>query len=461
MMTFKIKTRSENLFRSLLVAAFIIFVLTVLISSVIFVPKGGLDTIGFGFFGYAQSLAETSQYKSCTPDYCDFATRMPFLPSVIALLSSFSHNHFWAASYKNIIMGIISYLLMLKLYQIYSSYFKNVVYYWFLLLVPMVLLGVVAKHAAEIQYEEGVIIWFIMPFTLSLFLLSAHQLPNQNDFITLVAISCSIAVVFYLTKSSLIFIFLLLLLVVLSQCLRKKSFIALSILAVVTIVPFAWGTFVMEHTKRFSLMSSWDGENLYRGWNAETARLFPQVSLDREFDSKTVIKPDGEVVDIAPQKLRKDFASEWEWNDYYKEQALKNIMSDDRLFYRLALVKLQNFFMSITKTPLQYSDRPVEANFLGKISDVVTEIWLIYGRIMQAGLVVLCLVLIIRSDSLRFGALLMLCLNALYALPYIIGFSYERHITAGLVFVISSLMALLPAIEQEHGYFLASYPGVA
>lgn len=88
--------------------------------------------------------------------------------------------------------------------------------------------------------------------------------------------------------------------VVFSTAVRRRSgLVALAALAPAT-APLVWGLFLQQATGRFSIMSSYDGENFLRGWNSMASAVYPRVHLERLTDSRVIVTPDGERYTLTP-----------------------------------------------------------------------------------------------------------------------------------------------------------------
>ncbi len=55
----------------------------------------------------------------------------------------------------------------------------------------------------------------------------------------------------------------------------------------------------------------------------DSYKIYPDVSLDRVWDSEIVRKSNGELISIKKKLDYTGFINEWHWNDSYKSLALK------------------------------------------------------------------------------------------------------------------------------------------
>ena len=103
-------------------------------------------------------------------------------------------------------------------------------------------------------------------------------------------------------------------------------------------------------------------------------------------------------------------------------------------------MKTKNFFFSLQKTPSNEGDTAPSATassgLLGKVEDLSVRIWLLEGRLIELVFVSFILWRSLRGDRVdRLQSLLAVALLGSYALPYLVGFNYERHITPFLAMV--------------------------
>ena len=201
-------------------------------------------------------------------------------------------------------------------------------------------------------------------------------------------------------------------------------------------------------------MSSWDGENLYRGHNDYGFKVYPSIFLDRIFDSSYLVTPDGEKLILEPKlPVASDFKSEWEWNDYYKKASLEWSLNHPKQEADYLMKKFVNFFISVERNPCTYTNDASQCNNQNKFNRFVVAIWLGLGRLFQLYLIYLLMRIWQRNASgdryVFFGILAAL---SAYALPCIIGFNYDRHVTVFLVLIeVTSLIifSLLRVDRQE------------
>jgi hypothetical protein len=228
--------------------------------------------------------------------------------------------------------------------------------------------------------------------------------------------------------------------------LRRRS--AWAGLGLALAAPLAWTAFVLAATGRIDAGSSWDGENLFRGWCEACARIYPWQSLDRLFDTRAIATPFG-LVPAPPALPRCAFPNEWAWSDHYRDRALEWAAASPgeaaRFLWRKAWVVL-------------FEVRPVPRSGgldLARLAVVSASFMLL--RAAALGALVLGwrrrarLACFTRHQA--FGAA---CCAAL-GVPLLVGFAYDRH---SIVLLVTFLCAAA-GIARRAGGGRAASEGVA
>ena len=293
------------------------------------------------------------------------------------------------------------------------------------------------KHAASVSYEEGILVEVLLLWTYSFLLLILTYVREgwTNHGRALAILTIALALVAYLTKSSMTLILALSASTTLFMaCRRRDLWAGLAFVFCFSVVA-GWGLrneFVSGH---FSIMTSWDGGNAFKGWNGESAKLYPDVVLDQISRTKIAYLADGTVVSIQQTLPPAPLHNEWEWYAWCNSSALQwaNTHRWDAL--KFSARKIYFFLVSIRKTPYTYTNDA--RNSLKPSAELcVTDTWLFAGRCLELFLVVLVWMLWrTRDAAARYlaGAAIAVCLA--YAALYLVGFGYERHVTVFLVIV--------------------------
>jgi hypothetical protein len=183
--------------------------------------------------------------------------------------------------------------------------------------------------------------------------------------------------------------------------------------AVVAASLLGLAAFTAHVSGRFTLQSSWEGWNLYKGNNPATKETYPYYSLD-------VLDYTGKVQ--ADRPLR----DEWDHNAYFRNQALTFIRAQPRESLENAARKAWVFFFEIRRT----------GRSLGQTDDAGPL------RLLQSAALLVFRVLFWIAVALAVRATLrttapwaertvpasFLLLIALCAGFHVVGFAYERHV---------------------------------
>jgi hypothetical protein len=217
----------------------------------------------------------------------------------------------------------------------------------------------------------------------------------------------------------------------------------------------AWGAHNITDSGRLSIMTSWDGENIFRGNSDAGLSIYPYVSLDAIFSGSAIVNKEGIVVVAAKHYPRAhDFGSEWEWSDYYKALAKDWVVSNPEDEVRYVAKKIYNYYLSIEKSPCSISPDARGCDLL-TFERVVTSAWLFIGRVVQILFVLLLWVSFRIPGVMRTISGVSILASISYSAPFIIGFNYERHITVHIVLisvcVVTMSSLLIDHLDDERG----------
>lgn len=175
----------------------------------------------------------------------------------------------------------------------------------------------------------------------------------------------------------------------------------------------ALATFTLHVSGRFTVKSSWEGWNLYKGNNPATRETYPHYSLD-------VLDYTGHVQ--ADRPLR----DEWDHNAYFSAKAWDYIRTAPRDFLGNCLRKAWVFFFEIRRTGRSMGQTD-DASMLRQIQS--GSLLLFRAAFWLAVALALRGAFHRRSAaSVRIVPLGFLGLIVLYAGFHVIGFAYERHV---------------------------------
>lgn len=409
-----------------------------------YVPKDAtVFDVSFGFGDHIRSLVEKGKLEWVLDDKPVYAARMPLLPLVYAGLARITQDLRTATIIRNFVLsGLVAssvrYLLDLQPDRGQAS---NV---WSALCLLLSLSPPVVKHASSPHYEEGFLLE-IVPIWCVAFLTTARSIWDgaaapSHGVVVLTVLSGLSA---FMLKSSMMLLLLLSEIAALASALLRGDRWSMLPVALSGAAVAAWGIRNQRVTGRFALRTSWDGENLYRGWSEGGYRLYPDVDLDRLFDSQVAYRADGESVVLAQQPSMRGFEDEWAWDSYYRREALSWMKDHPVSGTKYTLRKAWNFFASIKATPYTRTTDARRGSRLTRIESATTSSWLLIGR----GLQLLMLRLMwerwqSRSAGDRALVSAVIAANAAYSLPYLTGFNYERHVTVYLALVASCVAML-------------------
>ena len=191
----------------------------------------------------------------------------------------------------------------------------------------------------------------------------------------------------------------------------RKTGIALACVCI-SLVGIA--VFTLHVAGRFTIHSSWEGWNLYKGNNPETLRTYPNYSLDT-LDYRGWV--------VADRPLR----DEWDHNDYFSQKAHQYIREQPGIFIQNCLRKIWVFFFEIRRTGRNLGATQDESSMLQTLRSVS----LLLFRLCFWCAVWQSLKLLSRKNTSSATRLIPISFFLLIILQggfHIIGFAYERHV---------------------------------
>jgi hypothetical protein len=406
----------------------------------------------FGFSGYVHSLLEHGVYRSC--DYlpfipisngtCVYTTRMPALPALLVGLSYIVGTNMAAvATAKAAIMSALLGFVMFVWARNARVTFAAVLVTAISLLGPQVV-----KHAAVIDYEEGLLVELMACHAILLGVLLVRPGPWA---IRETAIACVGLVVLaglgYLAKTT-ILPFLIMTMVFCAVQLRSRPSLAAAVVALGLLPLIAWSFFSLQTTGRWSLSSSWNGENLLRGFNSESYEIYPDISVDRIFNAKEGVLLDGRIVPMGHWTNRPPFTDEWQWNDYYAKLATQWVVSNPIKAVLFSGKKAWAMFVDVQRVPRKISAGE-EAEPYGALTQLSGIGWMMIARVL---FVAFCIGSIVEARATRSArALWPLVMVGAYSVPYVIVFASQKHAVPMLVYAGLSFAGTLSRLREHAG----------
>jgi hypothetical protein len=178
---------------------------------------------------------------------------------------------------------------------------------------------------------------------------------------------------------------------------------------VLAIAALAWGAQNLSSTGRFSVMTSIDGYNFWKGNNAHTLEHFPARSLDV-------------LSDLAP--VRADGETEWAWDRRCFEEGVRFDLEHPSAALRIAALRFYRVFLAVTP------EAPADGEGRGALRFAGVPHMLVFRALLLGGIV-----LAVRSvarlrdrSAARERALVFLVFSTLFVLPYLMAWSVERRL---------------------------------
>jgi hypothetical protein len=233
----------------------------------------------------------------------------------------------------------------------------------------------------------------------------------------------AIAVVMYMTKTTALLTLVVVLAIVLcGHNLRTTGKLACLALAAVPIA--SWGMHNLRTTGVFSISSSWNGENLLRGYDSGALAIYPEISLDRIFDSSVAVLDDGTRVSLGNYTARSCFKDEWSWSSSYSSLALQWLRDQPLPALTFLAHKSWVALVEVRHTPTYGSATDKSADTSRMLSAVMIA-WMVAARIVFFLLVARVLLDLHGGRNRSYGRVLAVLAAA--CAPYMIVFAYQRH----------------------------------
>ncbi len=436
-------------------------VLLSLAAKLLLIHRGGVEDrtlfeMEYGFGPVIRSLYERGSLEACGVaiglDFCGVAGRMPLLPWLYAAagkLIGIQQIHLAVA--KSIALSLPLWAALQYLCGALRAFPLQRL--GLLLLSALLFLGPqYLKHSISVQYEESLLIDLFSIYFLALGALLAKRETGEawsrldrGVVLAMVALGSAL----YFIKSSLVLFgvaAILAPLVAIRAALRTQA---------LALVPFAaallwWGGVNYAYHGDVRLASSYDGENFYRGQNAYSYQVYPDLHLDRLLDADEAQLSDGTRVSLPRWQRRYPvFHSEWEWNDHFRGLALQWIREHPVDAFLFTLRKAYVFFVEPRKVPFRLAALPeAEPQHYSSLALLAGPVWIGALRLLFGAALARALRALWTERRLAPRATFFLLFAAAYSGPYLAGFAYQRHIAPFLLFCAIYLVPLtLPSAQ--------------
>jgi hypothetical protein len=410
----------------------------------------GIFETGFGFGGYVRDLFTDGSFRSCVaapfkrcdPSQCVYATRMPLLPLLYTGLAKLVGTKSVAVAIaKCTLTAALLTAFLLSLTRDVRFSMLAVALAYALYLGPQVL-----KHGASLEYEEGLLVDLGACLAIAAaYLIKPDLSPIPAKRARMACAAVLLATTFYFAKTTALLT--LLVVVALVACDRQFRWRLKTTLALCVLVPcVAWAAHNYSSSGALHLSSSWNGENLYRGSSSAGLALYPEVLLDRLFDSSRATLADGRVIQLHNLSAQRCFVDEWAWSDYYSGLARAWLQQHPADAVRFAWHKIWVALFELRHTPYRTAAEGPETEYSPAI-DAVMLVWMGYARALF-GVLLGYLIFDLWRGNRRQPLWALALIGAGWA-PYLLVFAYQRHIVPLLVLAATLLLSLYFGSPRE------------
>lgn len=365
---------------------------------------------------FIEAIVETGTYEVVRDGRSWVASKMPVLPLLYAGLWQITGS----ITAMTILKNVMFVGLLLAFLVHYARRLGADTRMLALSVAVMFCVPVNAFVMMGLSYEEA-ILFALVPISIGLTIIARR--PRDMWLLAL------LVAVMYLTKSSLMaFCAWLALLSLLNLPRADLGLSRLAPAVALLAAMLAWGGFTYVKTGHFafgSAVSSNNGVNMFKGNNPQMADIYPWGHLD-------VLNPT--LRDGAPE-----FTDEWEENAWFAERAATYMRENPGEVLQNGLLKLQVLFIHV-------ADFDFNRNRVVKI--LVHDVGMVVNRIVQWAALITAAIWLLRPgtgqgfrDPRRYAGLVFLGAFGAYALPYLIGFLYIRHVVP--LFISAFLIVML------------------
>ena len=371
----------------------------------------------YGFGPIVESLLRAHEYVGpCPVANCDVvfhAHRMPLIPFFLAAIAFFNHSMLAAFVAKALVFSAFTVAAWLIVRPLVQPRF-----FWagvaFTVLFPQ-LVG----RMFDVHTEEGYLIHLQALIAALLLALAARGSLPRAGWTALIAATVAV----FFTKSGQIAYAAAVCLAIwlLSHDRRRTALAAAALVA----AGLLWAGATASRTGRFTLGTSWDAWNFYKGNNERTLPLYPTFHVDL-LDKQPLPCPAG--------------VDEWAWSDQYRGAALNWIAAHPADAIRGLIRRLGVAFVDVRQNGVLSFDL---VRFHG-----LRVIGIIFMALFRVLFWVIVAMWARRKTATRVGPAFLLPAIA-FLLPYLAGFVYERHLMPLVVpTVFAALAAFFPQTEK-------------
>ncbi len=368
-----------------------------------------LGQLGFGYGVLIDAIRQTGEYRVAAgvhyPGVAFSAHRLPLIPYFLLGLGDLLGDNLGRIALAKCLLfnALLGIALLRVLQSVRAPAWAALLLLGFVLTMPRWGLNVF-----EVGLEEA---YNIPALTLLFALLWFGDEAERPRPVWALSVGMVLALLLFL-KSSMVFWCLALPVLV---WLRHRNFRGAGIMVgLVVLGLLGLAEFNREHAGRFTIGSSWEGWNLYKGNSEFTAELYPPYSLD-------ILDYEGKIVADRP------LTDEWDHSAYFTRRAVAFIKAHPGTFLELVARKAWIFYGEVRASGLAQRG---ESRY-GKPMYLAQIPWMVGFRVMLWAAILLALRTVWRgpwrSDA-ALVALTYLAFLVLYSGFHLVGFAYERHI---------------------------------
>jgi hypothetical protein len=405
--------RWSTVWRVVLIAGFVLYVLGISIVALKFrernLPTGSIFELQAMYGPLVKNLFTLNLYAS--PDMLLTGHRMPFIPYFLTAIAKVRNDVFLAYAVKNLIFFSLT-LAVLLFWKRHAPGGNDRP--GLLTMVALASFPQFIFWATSPDIDEGYLIHLIAALSVGLFLF--EKIVRARKWLIISSLGLLNAFL-YLTKSSMLLLSIVICLLywLKSSDLKVFGVFVGFILGAVTL----WGWMNLQHSGTFAIGTSLDGWNLYKGNNEAALLLYPKYNLD-------IADDEGLTAFKRPAGM-----NEWEFNRVARgkaiEYALEHPLDELRLMGRRFIV----FFLEIRRNPLYRGETQFESPvyWLGTLYMLVFRL-VFLGSLWMGARRLWSYLHKPRSRGMEY-ILSTLCYAGIliaFALPYLVGFTSERHL---------------------------------
>ena len=369
-----------------------------------------------------RSLLAGEGLTACTEDMgtrgnpiCFHAARMPMSALVVALGMRLLGDHYLrVACFKTLLLLLPVGLCIYLVWRCAPRSWGRRLLVVMLLLAPFAMTAFLAD-ATNILVDEGYLYSFLaVAVALLFFDVEARSAMGGWGWAVVFAVAVDGV---YLSKSGTLPVVVVLTVGFLMM--ERRGGLRWLVVLLVAAAPLGWAVHQHHASRRYSVGTSFDGINLHKGNNAGFLEHYPP--------------PHGDSMDWYDFELNRGlhFGDEWSFNDYHQRAALDYLRAHPRETLAGDGRKLNVLFFSVEK----YGGTASHG-----IARMVEDAGMVVFRLMLWTAIVSAIYVLVRtrrvdrrvhkSDrSLRVAAGVFLAVVAAFALPYVAGFAYTRHVS--------------------------------